>query len=78
MPNAGVFTHHIEESYLKQNMIDVAEEVIVVADSSKFLKSGLAFIEGFHKIDKFITDANIPTESLNMLEKNNVEVIIAD
>lgn len=77
-PNAGVFTHHIEEAYLNQIMIDVAEEVIVVADSSKFLKSGLAFIEGFHKIDKFITDANIPTESLNMLEKNNVEVIIAD
>ena len=76
--NAGVFTHHIEEAYLNQIMIDIAEEVIIVADSSKFLKSGLAFIEGFHKINKFITDANIKQESVTMLEKNNVEVIIAD
>ncbi len=77
-PNVGVFTHHLEEAYLNQIMIDVAEEVIVVADSSKFLKSGLAFIEGFHRIDKFITDANVSRETVEMLEKNNVEVIIAD
>ena len=77
-PNVGVFTHHIEEAHLNQIMIDVAEEVIVVADSSKFLKSGLAFIEGFHKIDKFITDANASRETLEMLKKNNVEVIIAE
>ncbi|MDT0678573.1 DeoR/GlpR family DNA-binding transcription regulator [Autumnicola musiva] len=77
-PNIGVFTHHIEEAYLNQIMINIAEEVIVVADSTKFLKSGLAFIEGFHKIDKFITDSNISKESMLMLEKNNVEVIIAN
>lgn len=76
--NVGVFTHHMEEAYLNQIMIDIAEEVIVVADSSKFKKTGLAFIEGFEKIHKVITDANISEESINMLEKNNVEVIIAE
>lgn len=73
--NVGVFTHHMEEAYLNQIMIDIAEEVIVVADSSKFNKSGLAFIEGFHKIDKIITDSDIDPETVNMLEKNNVEVL---
>lgn len=75
--NMGVFTHHMEEAYLNQIMIDIAEEVIVVSDSTKFRKSGLAFIEGFDKIHKVITDENIDSESLNMLRKNNVEVIIA-
>src|SRR5690606_23726621 len=29
-PDVGIFTHHIEEAYLNQIMIDIAEEVIVV------------------------------------------------
>ena len=37
-PNVGIFTHYIEEAHLNQLMIDVADEVIVVADSSKFQK----------------------------------------
>ena len=77
-PDVGVFTHHMEEAYLNQIMIEVAEEVIVVADSSKFIKSGLAFIDGFNKIDKIITDANIGQESIAMFEKNNIEIIIAE
>ena len=76
-PHVGVFTHHLEEAYLNQIMIDIAEEVIVVADSTKFKKSGLAFIEGFHKIQKVITDADVAKETVDMFEKNNVEVIIA-
>ncbi len=73
--NVGVFTHHMEEAYLNQIMIDIAEEVIVVADSSKFSKSGLAFIEGFDKIHKIITDTEIDEDTVRMLEKNNVEVL---
>jgi DeoR family transcriptional regulator of aga operon len=77
-PNVGVFTHHMEEAYLNQIMIEIAEEVIVVSDSSKFKKTGLAFIVGFDKIDKIITDANIEEEFVYMLEKHNVEIVIAE
>lgn len=73
----GVFTHHMEEAYLNQIMINIAEEVIVVADSSKFKKTGLAFIEGFDKIDKVITDENIEDKDRDMLLQHNVEVVIA-
>src|SRR5690606_194009 len=69
-PDVGIFTHHIEEAYLNQIMIEIAEEVIVVSDSSKFKKSGLAFIAGFHKVDKLITDSHIEKESLAMFERN--------
>ncbi|ETN94905.1 transcriptional regulator, DeoR family [Zhouia amylolytica] len=75
-PELGVFTHHMEEAYLNQIMIDIAEEVIVVADSSKFKRSGLAFISSFEKIDKLITDDQLEKEHLIALEKNNVEVIM--
>ncbi|MGM0933134.1 MAG: DeoR/GlpR family DNA-binding transcription regulator [Bacteroidota bacterium] len=76
--NIGFFTHHMEEAYLNQIMIEIAEEVIVVADSTKFKKTGLAFIQNFAHIDKVITDDRIEKEDIEMLKKNNVEVIIAD
>ncbi|GAB3649122.1 transcriptional repressor AgaR [Echinicola sediminis] len=75
--DVGVFTHYMEEAYLNQIMIDIAEDVIVVSDSTKFKKIGLAFISGFNKINKVITDDRIETEYVKMLERNNVEVIIA-
>ncbi|QDH77700.1 DeoR/GlpR transcriptional regulator [Echinicola soli] len=75
--DVGVFTHYMEEAYLNQIMIDIAEEVIVVSDSTKFKKIGLAFIAGFNKVHKVITDDRIETEHVKMLERNNVEVIIA-
>lgn len=74
----GVFTHHMEEAYLNQIMINIAEEVIVVADSSKFKKTGLAFIAGFDKIDMVITDENIEDKEKEMLIQNNVKVVIAE
>jgi len=75
-PEIGIFTHHMEEAYLNQIMIDIAEEVIVVADSSKFKKSSLAFISDFEKIHKLITDAKIEDKHRQILQQNNVEVII--
>lgn len=73
----GMFTHYLEEAHLNQIMIDVADEVIVVADSSKFDKSGMAFICNFDKIDKLITDDKVNKEDVKYLEQNNIEVIIA-
>lgn len=77
-PDVGFFTHHMEEAYLNQIMIEIAEEVIVVADSTKFRKTGLAFIHGFEKVDMIITDSGITEEELKLLKKNNVKVVIAD
>ncbi|HLV62830.1 transcriptional repressor AgaR [Galbibacter sp.] len=76
-PNLGIFTHYMEEAYLNQIMIEIAEEVIVVSDSSKFTRSGFAFISNFDKIDKLITDEKIDEETIEILQKKNVEVIIA-
>ena len=55
----------------------IANEVILVADSSKFEKSGLAFICGFEKIHTIITDDKISSQQIAMLEKNEVKIIIA-
>jgi len=58
-------------------MIKISKEVIVVCDSSKFLRRSLAFICGIDKIHTVITDSGIPDEDRKRLEDAGVRVIIA-
>lgn len=73
----GISTPNIEEAYMNQIMIEVAREVIVVADSSKFLRKSLAFICKLDKINTVITDSGILEKDVKRLEDANIKVIIA-
>ncbi len=73
----GISTPNIEEAYLNQIMIDVAREVIVVADSSKFLRKSLAFICKLDRIDTVITDSGILEEDKKRLVDAGIKVIVA-
>jgi DeoR family transcriptional regulator, aga operon transcriptional repressor len=73
----GISTPNIEEASLNQIMIDVAREVIVVADSSKFLRKSLAFICKLDRIDAVITDSGITVDDKKRLEDAGVKVLIA-
>jgi DeoR family transcriptional regulator of aga operon len=72
----GISTPNIEEASLNQIMIDVAREVIVVADSSKFLRKSLAFICKLDRIDTVITDSGILEEDKKRLEDAGIRVIL--
>ncbi|NDV16925.1 DeoR family transcriptional regulator [Muricauda sp. TY007] len=73
----GAFTPNIEEAHLNQIMIEIAKEVILVADSSKFKRRSLAFICPPNKINVVITDENISMEDKEKLADQNIQVIIA-
>ena len=73
----GVYTPNIEEAYLNEIMIKISKEVIVVCDSSKFLRSSLAYICIIDKIHCVITDSGIPDEDKKRLEDAGIRVIIA-
>jgi DeoR family transcriptional regulator, aga operon transcriptional repressor len=73
----GISTPNIEEASLNQIMIDIAREVIVVADSSKFLRKSLAFICKLDRIDTVITDSGISDDDKKRLEDAGIKVIIA-
>jgi DeoR family transcriptional regulator of aga operon len=72
----GIFTPNVEEAHLNEIMIEIAKEVIVLVDSSKFKKRSLAFICTIEQIDKVITDTNISNEDKKRLQDAGVEVII--
>ncbi len=72
----GISTPNIEEAYLNQIMIEVAREVIVVADSSKFMRKSLAFICNLDRIDTVVTDTGISTDDKKRLEDAGIKVIV--
>ncbi len=72
----GISTPNLEEAYLNQVMIEVAREVIIVTDSSKFLRKSLSFICKLNRIDTVITDSGISEEDEKRLSDAGVKVII--
>jgi DeoR family transcriptional regulator, aga operon transcriptional repressor len=74
----GISTPNMEESHLNQVMIELAKEIIVVTDSSKFLRRSFAFITPIDKIHTVITDSNIPKEELQKLINLGIKVIIVE
>lgn len=75
--NYGVSTPCVAEAQLNRVMAEIAREVIVIADSSKFGRRSLALILPVSKIHKVITDDGISKEDHEKLEADGVEVIIA-
>jgi DeoR family transcriptional regulator, aga operon transcriptional repressor len=73
----GIYTPNIEEAYFNEIMIKMSKEVIVVCDSSKFLRRSLAYICGIDKIHTVVTDSGIPDEDKKRLEDSGITVLIA-
>lgn len=73
----GLSTSNSAEAHLNKVMIDSAEKVIVLADSTKINKRGFGKICDLDKVDVLITDSEITDKDLNSFEEKGIEVIIA-
>lgn len=73
----GLSTSNALEAHLNQAMIEVAEKVIVLADSTKMNIRGFGKICNLNKIDVLITDEGIDVETKMKLEEIGINVIIA-
>jgi len=62
---------------LKLAMIERANEVIIVADGSKFGRVGLAPFAKTSRIGTLITDSNAPQEMIETLRGQGVRVLVA-
>ena len=72
----GVSTPSLEEALLNQVMIQQADKVIAVFDSSKFNKRSFSHIANATDLDCIITDSAIPTGMISKLQKAGIEVRI--
>lgn len=72
----GLSTPNIEEANFNCTMIEMSNQVIVLADSSKIGKRSLAFICPTSSIDILITDTGITSEQRVSLEKTGINVVV--
>jgi DeoR family transcriptional regulator, aga operon transcriptional repressor len=73
-PDIGVMTPHLQEAELNAQMMRVARQVVVVADSSKLIRRNISLIAKVEQIHMLITDDGAPGPAVEALRRRGVEV----
>lgn len=73
----GITTTDIREAELNKVMMQAAQKIIVLADSSKFNRRGFSKIADMEDIDLIITDAQVPDAMVRQLEERGIELVVA-
>ncbi len=72
----GLTTSNIAEAHLNQYMINASQEVIVLADSTKFGKRGFGKICNLNQIHRIITDRDAPGNIIQVMREKGIEVTL--
>ncbi|HEY4447476.1 MAG TPA: DeoR/GlpR family DNA-binding transcription regulator [Steroidobacteraceae bacterium] len=73
-PQIGVMTPHLAEAELNAKMIGISQQVVVVADSSKFTRRNISLIARVEQLHMLITDRAAPQDAIEQLRQCGVEV----
>jgi ribose transport system substrate-binding protein len=74
----GLTEGDIREAQIKSQMLDAADQVIAIIDSSKFGRPGLASFARLEQVHHVYTDSGISAEALEQLRAACSEVTICD
>jgi len=74
----GMTNRKIDEAEVKRAMIEAAEKVILVMDSSKMNCHTLATVSPLEAIHVLVTDSGLAVEDKAAIEARGVEVVIAE
>lgn len=74
----GLFNSNTLLAETERAMLGVAEEVIVVTDSSKLGHSALAHLCGLERVQRLVVDAGITEEWRSILSQAGIEVTVAE
>lgn len=75
---AGITTPNFTEAQTKKAMMSIADNVIIVADSSKFNKVCLSVICSIREVTSIITNSNLDKEIIKDYENTGIEVLVSD
>ncbi|UCH13076.1 MAG: DeoR/GlpR transcriptional regulator [Bacteroidales bacterium] len=75
---SGLTYPGISDICVKRAMIESADEIYLVADSTKIGKSSFASLGALSLINYLITDSNITKEDIEWLKSNDINFIIAE
>jgi len=73
----GLTDTHLLEVELKKLIVSKTEDIIILADGSKFHQMGLAAYADIKQISKIITDPSASPDEIKKMRKAGIEVLIA-
>lgn len=73
----GLTDVNVQEANLKMRMIERCQEVIAVADGSKFGEVSLVSFAPIEKVHRLITDSSAPPKALEAWRARGIKVMIA-
>lgn len=73
-----IYDAYTSENSIKRKVVEMAKEIYILADSSKFNKYDLLTITHLEDVTGIITDAGIPESFIEILNNYGVNIIIAD
>ena len=71
----GLMTPNRMEAEVKQGLIEIAQRVVLLADSSKLGRRALVSFADFSRLDTFVTDDGADAEKIELLREVGVEVV---
>ena len=74
----GLTEYNLEDALVKRRLFKSAKIKIVVSEGSKFDRTTFAAIGPLSAIQYIITDRSAPSDILEALEANGINVVIAD
>lgn len=73
----GITDYHVEEADVRRKMIEIAEQVIFVADSSKFGLSAFVQVCELSDVDVCVTDWRVSEEARTVFDNLGTRLIVA-
>jgi DeoR/GlpR family transcriptional regulator of sugar metabolism len=74
----GLTEYNLDDALVKRAMIATAEQVIVVADSSKFNRITFASIAPLSEVDIIVTDRSLDEQTADQLQDMGIELVFGD
>lgn len=75
--NAGLTNDYLPEVMTDRTIIEMAPELILVADNTKFSKVASAYVAPLERVTTLVTDEGTPTSTLSTLKGKGIQVIVA-
>ncbi|UVI28002.1 DeoR/GlpR family DNA-binding transcription regulator [Paenibacillus spongiae] len=70
----GISESNELQARIKEKMIGIADQVIILADASKFGVNAFTHVADLSSVNEIITDARIPQETVTILKERHIEV----
>jgi DeoR family transcriptional regulator of aga operon len=72
----GLTTSAMSEARINQQMIDIAQKIIILTDSSKFDRRGFCKICDINKVHMIITDMNASAHIIEKIREKGIDVLL--